>query len=206
MNQNDNKVQIEMSERNNDKNDNMVLAENKDGVAKIESNNERYSSKKEVNNEANNNDNNNQLKVLNYYLKKRKLKTEKPKIFCGCCCMDQIANENKYVKGELIGEELLTHDFNAINIVKKLIEYESLKGVLFNKAQIDSLKMIKYPRKIDVNKEIDEKVGELEKNIRKNKYEDEEIEELAQSLNEIKQNNNEKDQFILEKIKLGMDN
>ncbi len=213
---NQNKAEVELSQR-----DEMVSKENQLVLSKnaneADGNKIEYNSPIEENQDKKNNNNDaasqgsetlknddTTLQILESYLKKRKIKTEKTKLYFCQFCNEKLSKESKYYKGYLIGEELLGYDFNAINMIKKLIEYESLKGVLFNKAQMDGLKMISYPRTIDITKEADEKIGELEQCIRKREYGQEELVELSQSFNKLKQSNNERDQLILEKIKLGM--
>ncbi len=133
------------------------------------------------------------------------MKKVKGKLWCCGLFAEKLAKDDIYIKGYLIGEQLLKHDFNIINIMNKLIEYESLKSVLFNKAQIDGVKTIQYPRLIDTSKELDEKVEEIGKGLRKIQYEAEEIEKLSKSVSELKNESDTKNVLIMEKIKLGME-
>ena len=79
-------------------------------------------------------------------------------------CEDELKNDD-VTKTFLIGEKLLEYDFNIINIMKKLFEYEKIKQLIFNKSQIEGLKMIKRPRKIDTNLDLEEKVNDLNDNL-----------------------------------------
>ena len=53
------------------------------------------------------------------------------------------------------GEQMLMYDLNIITILKKMIEFEKFKEILFNKQQIDLMKVLQI-RKIDSFLEVDE--------------------------------------------------
>ena len=63
-----------------------------------------------------------------------------------CPCKSSSKNENllKFDKGQ----EMLMYDLNIITILKKLIEFEKFKEILFDKKQIDLMKLF-HTRKID---------------------------------------------------------
>jgi len=117
------------------------------------------------------------LKKVDNYITKKKLKKVKCKLFC--CSWGNITQDN-LAKSFMIGEKMLEYDFNIITIQKKLIEYEKIKHVLFNEDQLEGIKLIKTPRKIDYRREIEEKVSQVEDDL---KFRDEWDEEYLRNLN-----------------------
>ena len=63
-----------------------------------------------------------------------------------CPCKSSSKNENLLKFDN--GQEMLMYDLNIITILKKLIEFEKFKEILFDKKQIDLMKLL-HTRKID---------------------------------------------------------
>lgn len=104
---------------------------------------------------------NKKLANLENYIKKKKLPSEKVKLYFCRCCKDKLLSDRNS-KSFLIGEKLLESDFNIIHIIKKLIDIDKIKTILFDKPEIEGLKMMKRPRQIDPNSSVDKKVEECE--------------------------------------------
>ena len=121
-------------------------------------------------------------------------------------CEDELKNDD-VTKTFLIGEKLLEYDFNIINIMKKLFEYEKIKQLIFNKSQIEGLKLIKRTRKIDTNLDLEEKVNDLNDNLSlktKNDIDNEYLNYLNFHINNLKVSKDEMSVKILNEMDLNI--
>jgi len=150
--------------------------------------------------------NNEKLRKIKHYIKKKRLKNKKPKLLTCMFCEDELKNDD-VTKTFLIGEKLLEYDFNIINIMKKLFEYEKIKQLIFNKSQIEGLKLIKRTRKIDTNLDLEEKVNDLNDNLSlktKNDIDNEYLNYLNFHINNLKVSKDEMSVKILNEMDLNI--
>jgi len=101
-----------------------------------------------------------------------------------------------------IAKKILKYDLNIVNIIKKLIEFETAKELIFNKNQLKFMKII-YNRRINnlvdtefLSKELDDKLYDM--NINRKEY----LNEHSSSYNNFVYSNDSIDKRIIKRIKI----